>query len=112
MLIKTALGALLLTTLAMPVTADSGRLAPLDGEGKAGADPIHADCLDHHQPRLCTRVIQELTEELGRFNEAFNPPDVDELAAFYHEAAPFHWYTRGQRAGRTSKEGASPVVLD
>ena len=61
-------GVLLFTTPAMPAT-------------------IHPDCLDHHEPRLCTRVVEELTEELGVFNEAFNPPDADQLAAFYHEDA-------------------------
>ena len=49
--------------------------------------PIHVDCLDHDQPQLCTRVVEELTAELGRFNEAFNPPDLDRLATFYHEDA-------------------------
>jgi len=39
-----------------------------------GAGAIHPDCLDHPQPQLCSRVAEELTEELGRFNEAFNPP--------------------------------------
>lgn len=61
-------GVLLFTTPAMPA-------------------PIHPDCLDHQEPRLCTRVVEELVEELDRFNEAFNPPDADQLAAFYHEDA-------------------------
>jgi ketosteroid isomerase-like protein len=69
-------GVILLLTLAMPGTANS-----------ASAGPIHPDCLDHQQPRLCTRVVEELTEELGSFNAAFSHPDADRLAAFYHEDA-------------------------
>jgi uncharacterized protein (TIGR02246 family) len=53
----------------------------------ARPDPIHPDCLDHHEPRLCARVVEELVAELDGFNEAFNPPDADQLAAFYHEDA-------------------------
>jgi ketosteroid isomerase-like protein len=55
------------------------------GDSKAG--PIHPDCVDHRQPRLCGRVVEELARELDLFNEAFNPPDVDQLAAFYHDDA-------------------------
>ena len=66
---------------------NDGPPAPLAGTGSSGSGPIHPDCLDHQHPRLCTRVVEELTEELGRFNEAFNPPDADQLAAFYHEDA-------------------------
>lgn len=78
---------ILMSTLAMPVTASHGLTGPLDGEGNVQASPIHPDCANHHQPELCTRVIEELTEELGRFNEAFSPPDADQLAAFFHEDA-------------------------
>jgi ketosteroid isomerase-like protein len=49
--------------------------------------PLHPDCLDHRQPQLCSRVVGELVDELGRFNEAFSPPDLDRLAAFYHQDA-------------------------
>jgi ketosteroid isomerase-like protein len=68
------------------LTDHNGGVESLDGD-RAGAGPVHPDCLDHHQPRLCTRVVEELAEELGKFNEAFNPPDADQLAAFYHEDA-------------------------
>ena len=46
---------------------------------------VHIDCLDHNQPRLCTRVVDELLADLGRFNDAFNPPNLDRLAKFFHE---------------------------
>jgi len=65
---------ILLLTLAMPGTANGEITEP-------------RDCLDHQQPRLCSRVVEELMEELDRLNEAFNPPDADRLAAFYHEDA-------------------------
>jgi ketosteroid isomerase-like protein len=78
---------ILTIALAIPGTASSELKEPLDGETEAGAGPIHSDCLDHRQPRMCTRIVEELTEELGRFNEAFSPPDIDRLAAFYHEDA-------------------------
>jgi hypothetical protein len=80
-------GLILTMILATPGTASSELTEPLAGETEAGAGPIHPDCLDHRQPRICTRVVEELIEELGRFNEAFNPPDADQLAAFYHEDA-------------------------
>ena len=54
---------------------------------KSEAGSIHPDCVDHDQPQLCTRVVEELIAELGRFNEAFNPPDLDRLATFFHEDA-------------------------
>jgi len=51
------------------------------------ARSIHTDCVDHDQPQLCTRVVEELTAELGRFNDAFGSQSADELAAFFHEDA-------------------------
>jgi uncharacterized protein (TIGR02246 family) len=55
--------------------------------GKSHAGSIHADCVDHDQPQLCTRVVEELTAELGHFNDAFGSQNADELAAFFHEDA-------------------------
>jgi ketosteroid isomerase-like protein len=80
-------GVILMIGLALPLTASSGVAGSLDNDGKASSNPIHPDCLDHHQPRLCTRVVEELTAELGRFNEVFSHPDADQLATFYHEDA-------------------------
>jgi len=68
-------GTILVIILAIPTSAES---APAD---------IHPDCLDHQQPQLCSRVVEELTAELGTFNEVFSHPDADQLAAFYHEDA-------------------------
>jgi len=82
-----AFGVMFMMTLALPDTAHGEPRQPLDGATQAGAVSIHPDCRDHHQPQLCTRVVEELTQELGRFNAAFNPPDADQLAAFYHRDA-------------------------
>jgi ketosteroid isomerase-like protein len=61
----------------------AGSTSPLGASG----DAIHPDCLDHHEPRLCTRLVEELTAELGRLNEAFGTRDAGQLAAFYREDA-------------------------
>ena len=82
-----AVGMTFMIALAIPGTANGELAELLVGETEANAGTIHPDCLDHSQPRLCTRLVAELVEELGRFNEAFSPPDLDELAAFYHEDA-------------------------
>src|SRR5262249_33854231 len=52
----------------------------------SGGD-IHPDCANHHAPRLCNRVVEELTSELDRLNDAFGSTNADELAAFYHDDA-------------------------
>ena len=70
----TTLGVALLIILAVPPSIKS--------QGS-----IHVDCLDHDQPQLCTRVVEELIENMGHFNEAFNPPNLDRLALFFHEDA-------------------------
>ena len=77
---------LLMVRSAIPLTAGSEMPEPFGGDGRDHGS-IHPDCLDHHEPRLCTRVVEELTAELGRFNEAFSAPDATRLAAFYHEDA-------------------------
>src|SRR5215510_8923484 len=71
-------GMVLITVLAMTSNVNS--------EGRPHGD-IHVDCFDHDQPQLCTRVVEELIADLGHFNEAFNPPDLDRLAKFFHEDA-------------------------
>src|SRR5262245_15864011 len=76
----------LMIVLTVPPAINGEVSKPFVG-GKSRAGSIHADCLDHDQPQLCTQVVEELTAELGRFNEAFNPPDLDRLASFYHEDA-------------------------
>jgi len=48
---------------------------------------VHVDCLHHDQPQLCTRVVDELLVDLGHFNDAFSPPNLDRLATFYHQDA-------------------------
>ena len=78
---------ILLVITAVPLTVSSEAAEPLASSCKTNASTIHPDCLDHREPRLCTRVVEELTEELGRFNEAFSLPDANQLAAFYHEDA-------------------------
>ncbi|MGH8549203.1 MAG: hypothetical protein ACRERU_11505 [Methylococcales bacterium] len=70
---------------AVTPAAGSGLTEPFGNEAGTRAGSIHADCVDHNQPRLCTRVVEALTAELDRFNEAFADPDADQLAAFYHE---------------------------
>jgi ketosteroid isomerase-like protein len=75
-------GVMLMITLALPPTASTEAAEPL-----TAASRIHPDCQDHHEPRLCTRMVEELTAELGRFNEVFSHPDADQLADFYHEDA-------------------------
>lgn len=80
------IGLALVTVLATSPTT-GGVIAPFDDEDKAPANRIHPDYLDHHEPRLCTRVVDELMAELGRFNEAFSAPDPDQLAIFFHEDA-------------------------
>lgn len=80
-------GMVLMIVLAMAHAASSGLIEPFDAEAKNRPGSIHADCANHDQPRLCDRVVEELIAELGRFNEAFNPPDLDRLAAFFHEDA-------------------------
>ncbi len=72
--------------LAVPSMITGKTSEPFVG-AKSPAATIHVDCLDHAQPQLCTRVVEELIAELHRFNEAFNPPNVDRLAAFYHPDA-------------------------
>jgi ketosteroid isomerase-like protein len=72
--------------LAVPPTI-TGEASERFVGAKSRAATIHVDCLDHGRPQLCTRVVEELIAELGRFNEAFNPPDLDRLAAFYHRDA-------------------------
>lgn len=77
------------------ITVIIGSVAPARlNSGAAPAASIHSDCVDHHQPQLCTRVVEGLIAELGRFNEAFNPPDLDRLATFYHQDAVV--FTRGR----------------
>lgn len=89
------ISSLLIINLAIYPATGNGVTSSYDGEAKSGRS-IHPDCLDHPQPRLCTRVIEELTEELGRFNEAFNPPDLDQLATFYHEDAVLYVGSTGR----------------
>src|SRR6185295_11639340 len=67
------------------LAAACGMLMTVSASSGAGA--IHPDCVDNHQPQVCTRVVEDLLAELGAFNAAFNPPDADRLAAFYHEDA-------------------------
>ena len=87
------IGVILMIALAISFMTERGlaevrpQADTFDKQASAHGGSLHPDCLDHHQPRLCTRVVEELTEELGRFNEAFASPDPNQLAAFYHEDA-------------------------
>ena len=72
-----------LTIVLAATSKVNSEVQPIGGARRS----IHADCIDHAQPKLCTRVVEELITELDRFNEAFNPPDLDRLATFYHQDA-------------------------
>lgn len=73
--------------IVLAATSKVNSEAELPGVVRKPEASIHVDCLDHDQPQLCARVVEELIAELSRFNEAFNPPDLDRLAAFYHQDA-------------------------
>jgi len=64
------------------VTSQPDSRAELSGDVRRSE--VHVDCLKHDQPQLCTRVVEELITELGHFNDAFNPPNLDGLTTFYH----------------------------
>ena len=79
------LGMALIVVLAVTFQSNSEAAASAGVRSLTGS--IHVDCLDHDRPQLRSRVIEELITELGRFNEAFNPPNLDRLATFYHQDA-------------------------
>jgi hypothetical protein len=94
-ILLSTVGLVLMIALAIQPTATARSQAdPLDGAGKA--EIIHPDCLDDHQPRQCTRLVNELTAELERFNEVFADPDPDKLATFYHEDAILYVVSSGR----------------
>lgn len=90
------IGLTLMTLPAAPHAASSRVIKPFDDTANTHASSIHIDCMDHPQPQLCIRLVEELITELGRFNEAFSTPDLDELAAFFHEDAILFVDTTGR----------------
>ncbi len=44
----------------------------------------HPDCMGNRDPKGCTEVIMEIKAEFECFNQAFDPPNLDEIAKFYH----------------------------
>lgn len=78
-------GMALISALAVTSKANSAAQPSVDISRPEAS--IHVDCLDHDQPRLCSRVVEELIADLGHFNEAFSPPNLDRLAKFFHEDA-------------------------
>lgn len=114
MLKRVLLAVMVLTMLGLSLTTRSGAAEPSESDAKHGG-PLHPDCLDHQQPRFCTRIVAELLERLEQFNEAFAAPQAEQLATFYHEEAILFVgstgrFFRGREAIRD--EFFTPFIVD
>jgi ketosteroid isomerase-like protein len=67
--------------------------------------PIPADCSDNPLPSVCGRVVAQIQAELNDFNRAFNPPNPDTLAAFYHEQAILYVHGTAYRGKTEIRNG-------
>jgi hypothetical protein len=72
--------------------------------GVAHADerPIHPDCTNNPHPELCTEMVNDLLTELGKFNEAFISPNLQEAADYYHPRAILYTAATNFLIGRES----------
>jgi hypothetical protein len=83
-------GAVLLTALAVSPTngrslaAEPARFEALSSALNTDSPSIHPDCADSKHPQKCTKIVNQIQEELALFNQAFNPPNLDEIVKFYH----------------------------
>lgn len=53
-------------------------------ESDCSATTIHPDCTDNARPKMCTVMVNKMTNELAQLRSAFAALNVNQIASFFH----------------------------